>query len=208
MLYTSTIEPETLAILNELMEIQELNEFCLVGGTALALSYGHRISIDIDLFSAGKFDVENLSKVLENKFKQKYFFEKPHSKIGLFCYINNIKVDLVYYPHQLIEPTQTTENIRMYSIPDIAAMKINAILGRAAQKDFFDLAEILKHHTLSELMAWHQQKYPSQMLAISIPSALTYFAEADESEMPINLNKQTWEDVKKFLQLKVREYLS
>jgi hypothetical protein len=69
MLYTSTIEPETLAILNELMEIQELNEFCLVGGTALALSYGHRISIDIDLFSAGKFDVENLSKVLENKFK-------------------------------------------------------------------------------------------------------------------------------------------
>jgi hypothetical protein len=37
-------------------------------------------------------------------------------------------------------------------LEDISAMKINAILGRAAQKDFFDLAEILKATTLSQIM--------------------------------------------------------
>jgi len=51
MLQTQTIEPGTLSVLNTLMEIEELNQFSLVGGTALSLKYGHRKSIDLDLFS-------------------------------------------------------------------------------------------------------------------------------------------------------------
>jgi hypothetical protein len=34
------------------MEIPELHPFNLVGGTALALKYGHRVSVDLDLFAA------------------------------------------------------------------------------------------------------------------------------------------------------------
>lgn len=33
------------------MQIPELSNFALVGGTALSLLYGHRKSIDLDLFS-------------------------------------------------------------------------------------------------------------------------------------------------------------
>ena len=51
MLHTKTIEPRTLSVLNELMHFPELNQFSLVGGTALSLKYGHRISNDLDLFS-------------------------------------------------------------------------------------------------------------------------------------------------------------
>ena len=190
------------------MRIPELKGFSLVGGTALALKFGHRLSVDIDLFCSEKFDIGRLGALLAGHFGKDYVFEKTHSTIGLFCYIRQVKVDLVYYPHPIIGIPEIMEDIRLYPLEDISAMKINAILGRAAQKDFFDLAEILKATKLSQIMQWHQQKYPSQFLAISIPSAITYFTEAEESQTPVSLNGQTWTGVKKFIQAQVREYLS
>ena len=38
------------------MEIPELQSFNLVDGTALALKYGHRTSVDLDLFSVENFN--------------------------------------------------------------------------------------------------------------------------------------------------------
>ena len=66
----------------------------------------------------------------------------------------------------------------------------------------------MKIYSLSDIIDWHKQKFPSHMLLISIPNAITYFADADQSPDPISLKGQTWKEVKSFLQLKVREYLS
>jgi predicted nucleotidyltransferase component of viral defense system len=95
----------------------------------------------------------------------------------------------------------------MYSSADISAMKIQAILGRGKKKDFWDLYELLQHYPLRQLIDWHQQKYPSQMLAISIPHAITYFVDAEESETPVSFKNQTWEGVKKGIKRAVRDYL-
>ena len=46
------------------------------------------------------------------------------------------------------------------------------------------------------------------MLAISIPNAITYFIDADETEEPVSFKNQTWAGVKKGIQQAVREYLS
>ena len=51
MLQTRTVEPGTLGLLKDLMSMPELEHFYLVGGTALALQLGHRISVDLDLFT-------------------------------------------------------------------------------------------------------------------------------------------------------------
>ena len=48
MLQTETVEPHTFSILKQLMEMPELKDFSLVGGTALSLLYGHPISVDLD----------------------------------------------------------------------------------------------------------------------------------------------------------------
>ena len=90
---------------------------------------------------------------------------------------------------------------------DISAMKIQAVLGRAQKKDLWDLYELLQHYTLNQLIEWHKQKYPSQMLAISIPNAITYFSEADQSETPVSYKGQTWEVIKKGISRKVSDYL-
>nr|MBK9651258.1 nucleotidyl transferase AbiEii/AbiGii toxin family protein [Bacteroidota bacterium] len=189
------------------MALPQLANFALVGGTALALKYGHRVSIDLDLFSNVKFDNNGISEYLQNEFGDDFKFEKSFSRIGIFCFIKGIKTDIVYYPHPIIANLEEDEDIRMYSSDDIAAMKIQAILGRGKKKDFFDLAELLNHYSLREIVDFHKRKYPSQMILISVPQALIYFDEAEESEDPVSLKNQTWPEVKKFIRKKVNEYL-
>ncbi|MCF2447516.1 nucleotidyl transferase AbiEii/AbiGii toxin family protein [Dyadobacter sp. CY345] len=190
------------------MGIAELNSFYLVGGTALSLKYGHRISIDLDLFGGNEdFEREGIVNALINEFGQKFIYEGSISKWGLFCFIDGVKVDVVKYLHPKIESPEIIGNVRLYSIEDICAMKINAILGRGKKKDFWDIYEILHRYSLQEIINFHSRKFPNQMLLISIPQAISYFADAEESEDPISLNGQTWESVKRYIQEKVREYL-
>ncbi|MFA5328253.1 MAG: nucleotidyl transferase AbiEii/AbiGii toxin family protein [Prolixibacteraceae bacterium] len=184
-----------------------LHPFSLVGGTALSLRYGHRSSVDLDLFYHEKFDITSTETKLRTEFGGDFIYESGHKNIGIFCYINKIKVDVVYFPHALIAPIETKNKIRMYSSADIAAMKIQAILGRGKKKDFWDLYELLQHYSLQQIMDWHKQKYPSQMLAISIPNAITYFVDADESETPVSFKNQTWESVKGGIARAVSDYL-
>lgn len=50
MLSYKTVEPHTLELLKKLTKEPFFAETRLVGGTALALQYGHRMSIDLDFF--------------------------------------------------------------------------------------------------------------------------------------------------------------
>ena len=181
MLFTSTVDPGTFTLLKELMKLKGLAEFALVGGTALSLKFGHRKSED-------------------------FIHDNPTVNFAIFCYLNGVKTDLVYYPHPLLKPIETVENIRMYSSEDIAAMKINAVLGRGVKKDFFDIVELLNHFSMKEIIQFHRQKFPDNSILISIPSALTYFEDAENSPDPISLKGQTWYQVKKTLQQAVRDY--
>jgi predicted nucleotidyltransferase component of viral defense system len=189
------------------MEIPSLKPFCLVGGTALALRYGHRSSEDLDLFYHEKFDQPEIVKDLESVFKHRFVYKQEHTTFGIFCFIDEIKLDIVHYPHLPIAPIETERGIRFYSSADIAAMKIQAILGRGKKKDFWDLYELLQHFSLQQIIDWHKQKFPNQMLAISIPHAITYFVDAEESDTPLSFKKQTWQGVKKGISKVVRDYL-
>jgi len=189
------------------MVLPSLRQFSLVGGTALSLRYGHRSSEDLDLFLHEIFDINIIENELKIVFGSGFNYESGHKNIGIFCYIQKIKVDIFYFPHSPIDKIEEVDNIRMYSISDISAMKIQAILGRAKKKDFWDLYELLQHYPLQQLIDWHKQKYPNQMLAISIPNAITYFAEAEESETPVSFKNQNWEQIKKGISKTVSDYL-
>lgn len=208
MLHYSTVEPTTLSLLKRLMHLEELSTCSLVGGTALSLKFGHRKSIDIDLFSVEELAIETITKALISEFKTDFIYEKQQAKFGLFCYIQNIKVDIIHYPHPLLKPIEVIDNIKLYSEIDIAAMKINAILGRGVKKDFFDLVELLKHFNLEEIIDAYQKKYPNQHYLISIPNSLIYFVDAEDSPNPVSLNNTSWEEVKNTLKTTVRNYLS
>lgn len=188
------------------MKIPELANFYLVGGTALALKYGHRISIDLDLFSDIPFERQVVIDTLQEKFGKSFEHDGSFSKWGVFGYIENIKVDIVYYPHSLLSPYVIEDDIRFASDRDLIAMKVQAILGRGKKKDFWDIAEILKHFSMQEIIHFHKAKYPGQMLRITIPQALVYFVDAENSVSPVSLN-MNWEEVKTLIKQKVNDYL-
>jgi predicted nucleotidyltransferase component of viral defense system len=189
------------------MKLPELKDFYLVGGTALALYYGHRLSIDLDLFSTTDFQNEPLLPVLEKGFPG-FTYSNIHNPVGLFAFINDVKVDFVKHHHfPLIDKPFIEDGIRMFSIHDIMAMKIAAILKRGVKKDFWDIAELLKYYSVEDFINFYNQKYPNQQLLISIPRALIYFEDAEESGDPVSLNRQTWSGVKDLIQQKVSDYL-
>ena len=206
MLHFETIEPGTLTILKELQLLPELDGFHLVGGTALALHFGHRKSIDLDLFG-DSLDKTKVMDVLKRRFKKVEFIDSP-SEGTLFCFIEEIKVDIVEYPHQLLLDPISQSEIILYDLPDLSAMKMNAILRRGTKKDFWDIHELLAHFKLEQIIMYFEKKFPDQRQLISLPQALVYFDDADLSPDPICLKGLKWATVKIGIQKKVRDYLS
>jgi len=190
------------------MKIPELQSFNLVGGTAIALKYGHRISVDLDLFSTEIFEHQIVIEALQKAFGDLFTYDGDFSKWGIFCFIDGVKLDLVYYPHPMLYSFELWDTIRIYDDRDLVAMKIQAILGRGKKKDFWDLAELLEYYDLSQIIDFHKAKYPNQMLLISIPMAIVYFNDADNSDDPVSLKGQTWNKVKSKISNKVSEFLS
>jgi hypothetical protein len=98
------------------MNLPELSGFSLVGGTALALRYGHRISIDLDLFSSENFDIYLIIKVLSDNFPT--FQIHSTTNVGIFGFINDVKVDFVKYHYfPVIAPVEVEKenNFRFHA---------------------------------------------------------------------------------------------
>lgn len=208
MLHLKTVEPNTLSVLEALLKLPALKNFSLVGGTALSLLYGHRKSIDLDLFSNKPFKNEEVVKILKKEFGVKFNMEQKPPHFGIFCYLDKVKVDLVRHPHPLICPVQETGKIRMVSSEDIIAMKVQAVLQRGRKKDFWDIAELLQHYSVKDFIAFHKEKYATQNLMITVPQAISFFADAEEDEDPVSLKNQTWKSVQRAINAKVSEYLT
>jgi hypothetical protein len=207
MLRTETVEPGALSLLKRLMLMPALEGFSLVGGTALSLRFGHRKSVDLDLFTSGAFDQQEVVDALTKEFGSSFVMTPSRAKWAIFGFINDVKVDLVNDPQERIAEVLVVDGIRMYADDDIAAMKVQAILNRGVKKDFWDLHELLQHHPLEWIMEKHKRKFPNQLLAVSIPKALIWFDDADNSEDPVALNGLTWADVKRSIRRTVNSFL-
>jgi len=192
MLHYTTIHPETLQLLKRLQEIDYLKNFRLVGGTALALQIGHRLSLDLDLFAFSTLEVTPVLDQIDSVGKIKIINQSP--KV-LNILIDDIKVDFVTYQYDFLKPIEVIDNIRLASIVDIAAMKLSAITSRGAKKDFIDLFFLLKAFSLAQMFEYYYSKFPSASDFLVVKS-LTFFNDADTEPMPRMLVPISWEDVK------------
>lgn len=158
MLYKETVSSEMWELLHKLMKDEMLKDFSLVGGTALSLKIGHRISIDIDLFTTKGFDEMALLKHLANKYPEVLIRDMFNNTILLD--INKIKVDILSHQYPRQKPVETKEGIRLASLEDIGAMKLHAIFQNGTRiKDFIDMHFLLEHHPLRTYLEAYQNKY-------------------------------------------------
>jgi predicted nucleotidyltransferase component of viral defense system len=207
--YTAVI-PATLGLLKNLMQKKSLANFNLVGGTALALQLGHRLSIDLDLFTLSDFDTAEILDELQKELKFDIVLQKNNSLILNVEYpINSdslVKVDILKYPYALINKIIEFDGIRLVTIEDIIPMKLSAIANRGAKKDFYDIYFLLKRMTLKEMLDLFSQKFPG-LNHFHLLKSLIYFDDADEEANPKVFMKASWEQVKTKIEKSVHELM-
>ncbi len=208
MLQTQSVYPATLALLKKVMALPSLSQANLVGGTALALYYGHRISVDLDLFSADRLDLYTAQLDIEQlAISQNLEWEwNLIEETTLSGSVGGVKIDVIRYRYPLIGEITVAGGIRLISIKDIAAMKLSACAQRGSKKDFYDIYELLQHYELAQLLGFFTLKYPKTDTA-HIVRSLLYFDDAEIEAEPISLRDCTWSGVKRTMEVAVTNYL-
>jgi predicted nucleotidyltransferase component of viral defense system len=203
MLQYQTVEQSTLGLLKNILQQPVFKNHRLVGGTSLALQYGHRLSIDLDFFTSEFIEHEEI--LINIKSIGKVDVVSKSKYISCF-FINDVKVDFVSLPYHWIDDPIIEDSISLASINDIAAMKLSAITNRGSKKDFIDLQLIMKHLDLKKMMSLYHQKYPDGMEMLVLRS-LMYFDDADLQPDPVMLTEYDWNEVKAFILDQVKTYI-
>lgn len=205
MLHYETIHPATLELLTTLMAQEELKELRLVGGTSLALQYGHRQSIDLDFFGKPRVSQEDILE-MTRRIGELKILNRTQSILQLV--LNGVKVDVVDYScYDWMDSPVMEDGLVLASPKDIAALKVNAIEGRGTKKDFVDIYELLKHYSLSEILDFYIKKYPNYSIFRALLS-LTYFEDAENQAMPVMMSPESWESIKNTIVGVVKGYQS
>jgi predicted nucleotidyltransferase component of viral defense system len=194
MLREETVEPSTLGLLKRIVALPELNNFRLVGGTALSLLYGHRKSVDLDLFTDNPLDKEVLAEVLSDNFGHIGIIN-DRSKSIYQCIIQGVKVDFVSVKDPFLNPIQLLDNIPFADTKDLIALKLNAVKGRGVKKDFWDLAKLLEFYSLENLFQFYHDRY-SYDDTFAVIRSVVYFNDAENTIDPESLDGMTWIKVK------------
>ena len=205
MLHYETISPNLLSVLKKIQSLPELSAFRLVGGTSLALQIGHRISVDIDLFTDKSFDIDGLQKTLGKTFDS--FEVLWANKNGFVSNIDNIKVDFFDWHISFLNAAVTEDGICVADKEDIGAMKLEAITTRKEKKDFIDIAFLLRSYDLSQLLTAHKAKYPFMSTKFVLESLLAV-DYADNTEPPIMVIHYDWKRTKSLIVDTVNKYLN
>ena len=186
-----------------LMKAPLFNSFRLVGGTNLSLQIGHRQSVDIDLFT----DNENGSidfNILDDFLRQHYpYVSQPtpgNDVMGRLFLVgpdpnHTVKLDLCY-TDPFLHPALEQEGIRLATIGDVLAMKLEVVASGGRKKDFWDLHAFIDHFMVDDLLYLHKKRYPYQHDRESLLQQLNNFESADEDFDPICLHGKHWDVIK------------
>jgi hypothetical protein len=198
-LHRKTVSNDLQNLLQAIMDHPDWEAFRLVGGTALSLQLGHRMSVDLDLFSDapyGTLAFSHLDRFVESYHPESDVRAYSDPGMGKTYWVgptqSAIKVD-VYYTDPFLDPPLIAEGIRMASLREIAAMKMDVVLRGGRKKDFWDLHALRDRFRLEELLEAHSLRYPYHHDRPKILHKLTSFGLANDDFEPICLLGKYWE---------------
>lgn len=176
-----------------------------MGGTSLSIQRGHRQSIDIDLFTDAEYDTIDF-KAIDSFLRKNYQYVDTNNtsdeKIGwgVSYFVgesedDSIKLDL-YYTDPFIRAYEEIDGIRLATVEEIIAMKMDVISRGGRKKDFWDIHEIYEEFSLETMLALHEERYPYGHEKEKILKNFLFFEQADEDFDPICLRGKHWELIK------------
>lgn len=204
-MHTQTLASQTQSVIDIIKTLPDIKNFYLSGGTALALYLGHRESEDLDFFCENDFDPYKFqqSLLLLGKLEDTIL-----DKGTLNTYLNEVKLQFLHYPYDLLESLTEWNGIYLSSIIDIACTKLITVSMRGSKKDFIDLYVILQKIPINELLTMLEKEYKNvDYNTPAIIKSLTYFEDADQQPMPKMHILLDWEAVKDFFIQETRKII-
>jgi hypothetical protein len=196
---------EAWAVVRSLGGTGLLNGWILAGGTALALQLGHRVSVDLDFFRHEDFEVSPLREALAGLGKFEVSAMAPGT---LHCRLNDIRLTFLRSEVPFLYEPVPYRGLDLADVRDIAAMKVIAVAGRGAKKDFIDLYAYLEAGaSFADLMALVQQRYRNtDFNVMHLLRSLVYFDDAESEPMPKMLSKTGWPEIRVRLEREARDW--
>ena len=193
----SATGPGMRGVYEEISRVLGGGDFYLAGGTALALLEGHRISVDLDLFSPTLTNAAKLLEDLEGSLQVEATVISLGRK-ALDLEISGVRVSLIHYGYPLLQATLRPQptGLQLANRDDIATMKLSAITNRGSRKDFIDFWVLLdRYRSLPDYLDLFKQKFSKRDIGHVVRS-LVYFAEADDDPPLKLLEPISWDQVK------------
>ena len=108
---------------------------------------------------------------------------------------HTVKLD-VFYTDPFIRPVLLQDGIRLATVDEIVAMKLDVIQRTGRKKDFWDIYEVMDRYSFEQMLALHEERYPYAHDKDLIQRNLTDFSRADSDLDPICLRGNIWELIK------------
>lgn len=165
-------------------------EFILYGGTAVALQLGHRVSVDFDFFSDFPLDKNKL--VNQFPLLEKYKLVQPELNT-IDCIVDFLEgpiklqflAGLGNRQKRVAAPLTAKDNqLKIASLKDLFATKLNTIQHRAECKDYIDIDAIIKSGlSLEEGLGCAVAVYGKSFDPASSLRALCSYRDGDLNEL-------------------------
>jgi len=203
----SILTPVQVNVLRLLGPLTKREGFYLAGGTAVALRFGHRRSVDFDWFAP---TLEHPDALMGRIGAQGLGLEVDQVEAGtLIGRINGVKISFLQFPYPMLDPLEFWPHfgVDIASLRDLQAMKLLAIAQRGSRKDFVDVHELLQQGaSLRDMLHAFDAKFSTDR--ISALRGLTYFDDAEAEPMPEMLNKREWKTVRSDITRAVRDFMA
>jgi len=187
--------------------LEYFSDCYLVGGTALALQLGHRISEDFDFFRDKEFDKKFISKVYRvfKDYDIKISFRHPEQ---LNFTVDSVKFNFVKYRYPLIFGLKKLKNVNLAPAQEIALMKASTLGMRITLKDYVDLYFVLKEGiiNLKEIINGCEKKYQEEFNGRLFLEQLISVKEAEEVRIEFLKKAVTQKEMQEFFEREVKKY--
>jgi hypothetical protein len=210
MLYLNSIDLPLFQVLSDLSRLPELSNFSLVGGTALSLQIGHRKSDDLDFFTDRSFDLQEVKNAIFRYNREVVFLNETRQGFSFSLPLpgekeDSRKLDIYNWAVKFIRPVKKEGEIRLASLEDIAAFKLDAICHRKEKKDYIDIAVLLEKFSLGQMLDLYVEKFPMNDKRIVLTQILDTEGLENSAE-PVMLIKLSTDQAIQQIRQKLLDY--
>lgn len=183
--YHNSLTPQTAVVLTSLSQIPELQNFTLIGGSALSILLKHRLSEDLDFFTwferLQNTSIDSLIKQISKEYKVKIL--NTYSD-GIDVLFDKVKVTFFANSWENLKERELLyKNSFIGTLELLTAMKVNTLSLRAKFRDYYDLFVITKDIFGVEKIFDISMKYIPGMTKKIFSMQLPYIEDIDDERI-------------------------